>query len=528
VHETLLAAAAARPDATAVVTGGRRHSYAELGEQAARLARALQDSGLARGDRVALFLDNGWPCVVSLYATLLAGGVVVVVNPGTRAEKLGYVLADSGARVLIASAELEGVVAAAAVAPDLRTTIRVGHSARPAVRGEINFDALIARPADAPARAGTVPPDLAALVYTSGSTGRPKGVMLSHQNMVFAMGSIAEYLRLGADDRILNALPLAFDYGMYQLLMAVYVQATLVLERSFAFPSHVLRRAADEQVTVFPLVPTMGATLLALADRRGDLRLPSVTRVTNTAAALPPDFVARLRGVFPSAAIFAMYGLTECKRVSFLDPALLDERPTSVGRAIPGTEVYLRSASGGPVAPGEPGILYVRGPHVMLGYWKQPELTARMLAAGPYPGERVLCTHDQFRMDEDGLLYFLGRTDDIIKCSGEKVSPVEIENVLHAIPGVREAVVLGVADRTLGEAVRAFVVRAEGATLTEEDVRRACLGRLERLLVPRDVIFVRELLKTDTGKVRRLDPRPTTADDVVAGAPGDGSPGERP
>jgi acyl-coenzyme A synthetase/AMP-(fatty) acid ligase len=182
-------------------------------------------------------------------------------------------------------------------------------------------------------------------------------------------------------------------------------------------------------------------------------------------------------------------------------------RPTSVGRAIPGTEVFLLSPEGEPVAPGEPGILHVRGPHVMLGYWKQPELTARMLKPGRYPGERVLCTHDLFTMDEDGYLYFVGRTDDIIKTRGEKVSPVEVENVLHRLPGVREAAVVGVPDEVLGEAIRAFIVLDAGTTLTERDVKKACLASLESFMVPRDVVFVPELPKSANAKVRKQDLR---------------------
>ena len=182
-------------------------------------------------------------------------------------------------------------------------------------------------------------------------------------------------------------------------------------------------------------------------------------------------------------------------------------RPTSVGRAIPGTEVFLLTPDGKPVPPGEPGILHVRGPHVMLGYWKQPELTDRMLKPGRYPGERVLCSHDVFTMDEEGYLYFVGRTDDIIKTRGEKVSPVEVEQVLHRIPGVREAAVIGVPDEMLGEAIRAFVVLEDGAVLTERDVKKACLAALESFMVPRDVVFLPELPKTANAKVRKKDLR---------------------
>jgi acyl-coenzyme A synthetase/AMP-(fatty) acid ligase len=218
-----------------------------------------------------------------------------------------------------------------------------------------------------------------------------------------------------------------------------------------------------------------------------------------------------------------MYGLTECKRVSYLEPERVIEKPTSVGRAIPGTEVFLLSPEGAPVPTGETGILHVRGPHVMLGYWKQPELSAAMLKPGRFPGERVLCTHDLFRMDADGDLYFVGRSDDIIKTRGEKVSPVEVENVLHRIAGVREAAVIGIPDVVLGEAIRAFVVLDEGASVTELQVKRECMARLEGFMVPRDVVFVSELPKTATAKVSRrmlrdLSGGPAVADQVPAAA----------
>jgi acyl-CoA synthetase (AMP-forming)/AMP-acid ligase II len=320
--------------------------------------------------------------------------------------------------------------------------------------------------------------------------------------MLFAAGSIAEYLRLGAEDRILNVLPLAFDYGLYQLLITVYLGATLVLERSFTYPALILERVREEAVTVFPGVPTIFATLRSMRQRH-DLVLPSVRRVTNTAAALPADFIPECRKIFPNALIFSMYGLTECKRVSYLEPELLAERPTSVGKAIPGTEVFLLSPEGRLVPPGEPGILYVRGPHLMLGYWGQPELSAQMLRPGRYPGERVLCTQDYFRQDDEGFLYFVGRSDDIIKTRGEKVSPVEVEGVLHAIPGVREAAVLGMPDEILGQAVRAFVVLEADVELTAQEIKRHCRLKLEAFMVPQEIVFLEEMPTTGTAKVRK-------------------------
>ena len=236
---------------------------------------------------------------------------------------------------------------------------------------------------------------------------------------------------------------------------------------------------------------------------RERLQFPSVTRVTNTAAALPAAFQQQLREVFPNALIYRMYGLTECKRVCYLEPELADSKPDSVGKAIPGTEVFLLSVDGAPVAPGETGILHVRGPHVMLGYWKQPDLSARMLKPGALPGEWVLCSQDWFRMDDEGFLYFVGRSDDIIKTRGEKVSPVEVENVLHGMPGIREAAVVGISDALLGQVIRAYVALEPDTLLTDKEVIKYCLARLENFMVPKEVLFLAELPKTNTGKISK-------------------------
>ncbi|HXV57297.1 MAG TPA: AMP-binding protein [Gaiellaceae bacterium] len=501
LHETLLASAERVPAREAVVAGAERLTYAELLDSALRLARSLQEHGVGRGDRVAIFMDNSAGCATAIYAAMLAGGVFVVVNPQTKEDKLRYVLEDCEAAVLLTEGSLtRTALAAAAASPSVKAVLAAGPPE--GAEGAVELAGAIAAAEPEPSPAGTIPLDLAALIYTSGSTGFPKGVMMTHQSMVFAAGSIAQYLRLGPDERILGVLPVAFDYGLYQLLMAVLRGGTLALERSFAFPAQIVKRVQEEEITVFPGVPTVYATLLSM--RRGmEFELPSVRRVTNTAAALPATFHGEMRRIFPNALIFAMYGLTECKRVSYLEPELLERKPTSVGRAIPGTETMVLRPDGSPVDPGETGILHVRGPHVMAGYWRKPEQTAEMLVEGPLPGERMLCTQDHFTVDEEGFLYFVGRTDDIIKTRGEKVSPLEVENALFDIDGVKEAAVVGVEDEVLGEAIRAFVVLDAGATLTEQDVVAACRTRLESFMVPRDVVFLDALPTTATGKVRR-------------------------
>jgi len=501
LQDSLTHSAARLGAKTALVVEGRSYSYTELCAAAQRLAGALRRLGLERGDRVAIYMDNTWPCVVAIYGALLAGGVFLVINPQTKADKLEFVLDDSDARILLTDSHLQSVFEPVlARAAKLIATICSGTP--PDAPNILAFDALLGDGEPKSLLGEAIPLDLAALIYTSGSTGTPKGVMHTHQSMLFAINSLTRYLRLAESDRLLCALPLAFDYGLYQLLMAVALGATLVLERSFTFPAQVFARLEEQDVTVFPGVPTIFAMLLA-AHAREPLCFPKVTRVTNTAAALPDDFTKRLRSVFPNALLYKMYGLTECKRVSYLEPELIDSKPGSVGKAIPGTETYLLSPEGQPVPPGETGILHVRGPHVMLGYWKRPDLSARMLKAGRLPGERVLCTQDYFRMDEQGFLYFVGRNDDIIKTRGEKVSPVEVENAMHGIPGISQVAVIGVPDELLGQAIRAYVVLENGSSLSAKQIRAQCLARLENYMVPKDISICTELPVTATGKVSK-------------------------
>jgi long-chain acyl-CoA synthetase len=498
LHDALLQSGVGETrDRTALIADGRSYVFGELLDASQRLAGALSSRGIAPGDRVAIQLENSWACVTAIFGTLIAGAVFVLINPQTRAGKLEFILRDCGARALVTESALERVYLEALQGLEHPPAVLCsGKCGSPAE----SLDAVLAqaRPLAGPVQ--LIPLDLATIIYTSGSTGEPKGVMQTHQAMVFTVGSLTEYLRLSQDEKILCVLPLSFDYGLYQLLMAVTLGACLVLERSFTFLGQVMDRVRDEGVTVFPGVPTVFATLLA-AHRRNALCFPSVTRITNTAAALPDEFTGGLREIFPNALIYRMYGLTECKRVSYLEPELIDAKPGSVGKAIPGTEVYLRSTEGKPVPAGEVGILHVRGPHVMAGYWNRPDLTDEMLVHGKLPGERVLCTHDLFRMDDEGYLYFVGRTDDIIKTRGEKVSPVEVENALHRIPGVREAAVVGVPDEHLGQAIRAYVVADPSAGLTVQSLRTDSAAFLEPYMVPTQVILCDSLPRNPNGKV---------------------------
>jgi acyl-CoA synthetase (AMP-forming)/AMP-acid ligase II len=345
--------------------------------------------------------------------------------------------------------------------------------------------------------------DLASLIYTSGSTGIPKGVALTHLNMVTAVISLTTYLRNEPDDVILSSLPLSFDYGLYQVLMAFRFGGTVVLEKQFSYPYTYIDLVRKERATGLPIIPTITAILLTLKDL-GQHDFSSVRYITNTAQALPEHHIRRLRQLMPKARIYSMYGLTECKRVAYLPPELIDKKPTSVGIAIPDSEVWIEDDEGKVITePGQAGELIVRGAHVMVGYWNRPEETAKYLRPGRYPYERELRTGDLFRQDEDGHLYFISRKDDLIKTAGERVGPREVENVLSELEAVKEVAVIGVPDDILGNAIKAFLVLHEGMALTETDVIRLCRNRLEKFMVPKHVVFVSELPKTSTGKISK-------------------------
>jgi amino acid adenylation domain-containing protein len=499
VHQFLEASARRFPTKTALVSGRERLSYADVDARANRLAHLLLEHGVRRGDCVALFLPNSPAAAISIFAVLKAGGTFVVVNPTTKRDKLAYILRDCAARALITDGRR------ARLAGELLQDVDSLAFGVLAGAGETGGRLVSMNPIGPnyprqPPRVPVIDQDLACLVYTSGSTGRPKGVMEAHRNVDFVTSSIITYLENRPDDVVINVLPFSFDYGLYQLLMVFKFGGTLVLEPSFAYPATVLQRMEAERVTGLPGVPTMFAILLRMDLGRYDLS--GLRYITNTAAALPVSHIHAIRAAFPAATLYSMYGLTECKRTLYLPPEELDRRPDSVGIPIPGTEAWIEDASGRRVGPGEVGELVVRGSHVMRGYWNAPQLTAERYRPGPYPGEVVLYTGDLFRMDDEGFFYFVSRKDDIIKSRGEKVAPREIEDVLYALPGVREAAVIGVPDPILGQAIKAFVV-TDDHRLSEQDVLRHCRAHLEDLMVPHSVEFRDALPKTSSGKIRK-------------------------
>ena len=490
------------PGKVGLICDGHRFTYAEIEARANRLANALRAHGLGRGERVVVYLPNTVELVISIFATLKAGGVFVVVNHSTKHDKLAYIMNNCQARALITSGRQADVARQLAQeVPSLQVAVLTS-PVEPEPPRLLSFEAI---QSDFPPQRLpkiNIDLDLACLIYTSGSTGDPKGVMSDHSNVVFAASSIIEYLGNVESDIVIGLLPLSFDYGLYQLLMVFKFGGTLVLERGFTYPAAILKRIQEEHVTGFPGVPTIYTVLLQMDLSPYDLS--SVRYLTNTAAALPSSHIAQIRERFPWAKLYSMYGLTETKRTLYLPPDQLDVRPGSVGIAIPGTEVWLEDEDGHRLGPNQAGELVVRGRHVMRGYWGDPAATAARYRPGPIPGERLCYTGDLFRMDDEGYMYFVARKDDIIKSRGEKVAPKEVENVLYGLKGVLEAAVVGVPELVLGEAIKAFVVRSD-AGLTETDVLKHCRTHLEDFMVPKYIEFCQELPKTFSGKIKKTD-----------------------
>ena len=511
VDEFLERSAQEFPDKEALVLGEQRLTFTEIDRYANSFSNALIEDGFQKQDRAAICLDNSVESVVSIFGILKAGGVFVVVNPQVKPQKMKYMLNDCLPRFLITDSKHYGSVSEvlptclsieSIILTDYEDAVAIGGSTQPTIQ---SYQAILEQyPSDRPEKR-CIDIDLASLIYTTGSTGAPKGVMLTHLNMVSAATSITQYLENTSNDIILDVLPLSFDYGLYQVLMGFKLGATVILEKSFLFPHETIELITKERVTGWPIVPTIAAIILRLKDL-DKYDFSSLRYITSTGQVLPPKHIALLIEAFPRVKIYSMYGLTECKRVSYLHPDELARIPSSVGKAMPNTETYMVDEDGDIVTePGEVGELVVRGANVMKGYWNLPEETSQVLRPGPYLGENVLYTGDLFRMDEECYLYFVSRKDDIIKTAAEMVSPKEVENVLCEMDDVVEAAVIGVDDDILGRAIKAIVALRKGSTITEKDILRHCSERLENFMVPKHVEFCQELPKSPSGKVRKAD-----------------------
>jgi acyl-CoA ligase (AMP-forming) (exosortase A-associated) len=473
------------PQAPALLTREGLLDYAGLEAAVGALGAALKGRRLSPGERVASWLPKSRMTGILPLACARAGLVHVPVNPLLKRAQVAHILADSGASLLISGkARL--------------ATLIDGDLCCPSVEEEEGADML-----DGPERlppSSADPDDLAALLYTSGSTGRPKGVMLSHANLWLGAISVAHYLGLTPEDRVLGVLPLAFDYGQSQLL-STWAAGACAVPIEYLAAKDVIRAVEQHGITTLAGVPPLWVQLIeAPWPARAAL---SLRRLTNSGGRLPVSVIRRMRELFPAAEIHSMYGLTEAFRSTSLDPALLDEHPDSIGSAIPFADVMASDPTGRIVAPGEEGELFHAGPLVAKGYWNDPERTAerfRPAPAGSRYGGTAIWSGDRVRRGEHGLFYFAGRADDMIKTSGNRVSPTEIEESALASGVALEAVALGYPDTRLGEAI-ALVVRGRRE---EEGALRAHLKReLPNFMQPSTILWRDELPRSPNGKIDR-------------------------
>ena len=482
----------------AVIDGERTLTYGDFAGASGRCARALRGAGLQRGDRVVIVLPKSIEECWAIFGTSRAGGVFVPVNTLLRGPQIRHIVADSGARIVITSRAQHDEVAAALdgleniavlVAPDL---LGNGHDTA-------GGDAGAADEAEP-----CIGEDLAAILYTSGSTGMPKGVMLTHRNLLAGTRIVRTYLGITGADRILSILPFSFDYGLNQLLTAVE-QGALTVLCTFKLGDDIVRALRDHAITGLAGVPTIWAILTRAAPSLARTPLPALRYVTNSGGRVPQETVRRLREVLPQTRIFLMYGLTEAFRSTYLPPEEVDRRPTSIGRAIPECEVFAVTREGQRAKPGDPGILVHRGPTVSLGYWNRPEDTARVLKPHPFRpategGELVCYSGDLVVQDEDGYFSFVGRDDAMIKSSGYRISPTEVEEALMATGLFRQVAVIGMPDPFAGQVVHAVAV-AGSPPVDQAAVLRTLSQNLPQYMVPRAIEVVDALPVTGNGKV---------------------------
>jgi len=521
VNQLLDRSASRRPEARALKFRSTEISYGQLADMSEKFATGTIKAGLERQERVAVYLPKRPETVAAIFGTILAGGVFVPVNPLLKPPQVGHILRDCAVRVLVTTAQRVADLADELVqCPQLRTLVLLDGQLPAQLPGKtaIAWDEFLAIGSGPLHR--VIDTDMAAILYTSGSTGKPKGVVLSHKNMVTGAKSVAQYLENTAEDTLLAVLPLSFDYGFSQLSTAFHVGASVVL-MDYLFPRDVLNLVVQERITGLAAVPPVWIQL-------ADLDWPSAVTehlryFTNSGGAMPKATLAKLRAAWPRTKPYLMYGLTEAFRATYLPPDEVDRRPESMGRAIPNTEVMVVRPDGSHCDPDEPGELVQRGSLVALGYWNDPVKTAERFK--PAPGqpkelpltEMAVWSGDTVKRDKDGFLYFIGRKDEMIKTSGYRVSPTEVEEVAYASGMVGDAVAVGVPHAGLGQAILLVVSKPSPqpspAGMGETpDLSAGIAGgglldflkaHLPNFMVPHHIVWLPELPRNPNGKFDR-------------------------
>ncbi|MEM7282778.1 MAG: acyl-CoA ligase (AMP-forming), exosortase A system-associated [Pseudomonadota bacterium] len=501
LHELVFESAERSPTNLALFHKGNEYQYHELADYIERLAYGLAELHIARRARIAVYLPKQTETVVSFFGVACAGGIFVPVNPALKADQVAHILGDCDVEVLITSrSRLDAIGSSISSLKHVRHVVLVGDDANAA--DETNWTDLVAHKGRTAGQ--VIDRDVASILYTSGSTGKPKGVVLSHQNMVAGAKSVATYLLNSENDRLLAVLPFSFDYGFSQLSTA-FLKGASVFPLDYLLPKDVISAVEKHQITGLAGVPPLWAQLSRLEwDDAG----ATIRYFTNSGGAMPEPLLRRLRELMPNAAPFLMYGLTEAFRSTFLPPDQVDHRPTSIGKAIPNAEVMVVRPDGTPCEPDEIGELVHRGALVSLGYWNDPEKTnSRFRGLLPKDGEvfpeLAVWSGDKATVDADGFIYFVGRDDEMIKSSGYRISPDEVEHMLYDLEFVLEAVVFGVPDEELGQAVAVVAVASGEDENPTQALLGACRRNLPAYMIPKHIEWLSDLPRNANGKINR-------------------------
>lgn len=499
------------PDKVALIQEERRFSYQETENITNKLSHTLNDAGTDRGDRVGVFLDHSLEQAFSFFGILKTGGVYVPLNAQLLGGQVDHIVRDCQMTGLILDAgRLEMLRDVVSEWDSLKFVVILGDI--PKWVDSCAFDAIQFEEMFTDTAPVSLTPDLgvgrdlAALLYTSGSTGRPKGVMISHDNLIVGAQTVSTYLSNKHSDRLLGVLPISFDAGLNQLTCSALLGMTYVM-KAFRFPGELADVMLKEQITGFAGIPTVWLLLLQIGSPVYKHTFEHLRYITNTGGVLPIHAIDKLKKAFPETQIFLMYGLTEAFRSTYLPPDQLDNRPTSMGKAIPGAEILVVNKEGKLCRPNEPGELVHRGPTVALGYWGNEEKTKEIyrpnhfLAGGLEYTERLVYSGDIVKKDEEGYLYFVGREDYMIKCYGHRISPSEIEEAVYATGKVKLAAAIGQPDSVRGQRIKVFVVLNDNASSSEDELLDFCAQKLPQFMMPSCIDIVDDLPYTGSGKI---------------------------
>lgn len=477
-------------------------TYEDFICQTNKVASFLINLNILRGDRVVISLENRPETLILFFATVAIGAIAVPISPTLPLSKLEYILKNCEPKIFCGNKSLN-ILLRLKTFGSIQHIICINNLSMKYFPSSITsfiFQEIIASNNRILTPPLFVDLDPAMIIYTSGSTGLPKGVVCSHLNIISATKSIVSYLNLSPTDKVINFQPFFFDYGLYQAFLTGCLGATLYLERSFIYPIDILENIKKEEITVIPFVPT---NLLTIFNQTEEIQctLNNVRIITSTGSPFPIRLLSKIQELFPNAKIFSMYGITECKRVSYLPPEKIHLKPKSVGIPMPNVEVWVVDKEGHRLSPNMVGELVVRGSNVTLGYWNDYDSTQKTYRV-QMNGERWLYTGDFFTIDNEGYLYFIGRKDDLIKVGSYRVSIKEIESTLAKYEKVQEIAVIPIPDEQLGNSTKIFIIPKPGYYLTKNEIKVFCIKNFENsTLVPKEIQIVSNLPRTDTGKV---------------------------